>query len=103
MEVAQCNKEKVQAIPSDSDIVLDGSYTFLFRTGGKEKVRVISAQVLQQFPNCMFTRMVNSQLNTEKSTEGGYIIKERNLDMVDHITNFMQNNFFKYIFSFNFF
>ena len=94
MEVLQCNQEKVQPIPSDSDIVPDGSYTFLFRTGDNEKVRVISSQVLQQYPNCMFSRMVKSQLNTEKSTEGGYIIKERNLEMVDYITNFMQSNFF---------
>lgn len=94
MEKIQSNQEEVQQINADSDVVPDGSYTFLFQTGDNEKLRVISAKVLRRYPNCMFTRMVNSQINTEKSTEGGYIIKERNLEMVDHIINFMQSNFF---------
>lgn len=42
----------------------------------------------------MFTRMVKSQVNTQKSTEGGLIIKECDLEMVDHIINIMQSNFF---------
>lgn len=94
MEKIQSNQEEVQQINADSDVVPDGSYTFLFQTGDNEKLRVISAKVLRRYPNCMFTRTVNSQINTEKSTEGGYIIKERNLEMVDHIINFMQSNFF---------
>lgn len=99
MEVVQSYQEEVQPINADSDIVLDGSYTFLFQTGDNEKLRVISAQILRRHPNCMFTRMVNSQINTEKSTDGEYIIKERNLEMVDHIINFMQSNFFEFCFS----
>ena len=94
MEKIQSNQEEVQQINADFDVVPDGSYTFLFQTGDNEKLRVISAEVLRRYPNCMFTRMVNSQINTEKSTEGGYIIKERNLEMVDHIINLMQSNFF---------
>lgn len=94
MEKIQSNQEEVQQINADSDVVPDGSYTFLFQTGNNEKLRVISAEVLRRYPNCMFTRMVKSQINTKKSTEGGYIIKERNLEMVDHIINFMQSNFF---------
>ena len=94
MELVQSNQEELQPINANSDMVPDGSYTFLFHTGDNEKLRVISAQVLRRYPNCMFTRMVNNQINTEKSTERGYIIKERNLEMVDHIINFMQSNFF---------
>lgn len=93
MKVVQSNEEQVQLIAVDSDIVLDARYIFLFETGDDEKVYAISRHVLQQFPNCMFTCMVKNQLNTKKSTEGEFIIKERDLEMVDNIINFVQSNF----------
>ena len=65
------------------------TYTFVFRNEGQSKVRAISSNVLQRYPKCMLNQKVTSYL-PPMTPNGGYIIKVQNLDMIDHIINFMQ-------------
>ena len=35
--------------------------------------------------------MISSPVSTRRTVDEGYIIKDRNLEMIDHIINFMQS------------
>lgn len=94
MELNQ--SEGVAALPTsvNSDFSADETYTFVFQNNEQEEVRTIAANTLQRYPNCMLTRMVNSLVSTRRTADGRYIVKDRNLEMVDYIINFMQSKFF---------
>ena len=89
--------EKVEAQPtsgnSDTVSAAGDPYRFVFQNDEQEEVRTIAASVLRRYPNCMLSRMVNSLISTRRTADGGYIIKGRNLEMIDHIINFMQRKF----------
>lgn len=65
------------------------TYTFVFRNEEQSKIRTIAANVLQRYPKCMLNQTVTSYLPLA-TPNGGYIIDVQNLDMIDHINNFMQ-------------
>ena len=94
MELNQSEGVVAQPTSANSDFSADETYTFVFQNNEQEEVRTIAANVLQRYPNCMLTRMVNSLVSTRRTVNGGYIVKDRNLEMVDHIINFMQSKFF---------
>ena len=89
------HSERVEAQPTsaNSDTANDETYTFVFQNNEEEEIRTIPADVLRRYPNCMLTRMVNSLISTRRTSDGGYILKDRNLEMVDYIINFMQRKF----------
>ena len=94
MELNQSERVVAQPTLVNSDFSADETYTFVFQNNEQEEVRTIAANVLQRYPNCMLTRMVNSLVSTRRTADGGYIVKDRNLEMVDYIINFMQSKFF---------
>ena len=87
--------ERVEAPPNSANFDTDNdeTYTFVFQNNEQEEIRTIPADVLRRYPNCMLSRMVNSLISTRRTSDGGYILKDRNLEMVDHIINFMQRKF----------
>ena len=97
MEVAQNNGEVTQSTFADANNFHEDGFTFVFQNEDQENIRTIPADILQRYPNCMLTRMVNSHINTRRTADGGYIIKNRNLEMIEHVINFMQSkhNLFK--------
>lgn len=97
MEVAQNNGEVTQSTFTDANNFHEDGFTFVFQNEDQENIRTIPADILQRYPNCMLTRMVNSHINTRRTADGGYIIKNRNLEMIEHVINFMQSkhNLFK--------
>ena len=94
MEFNQSEGVVAQPTLVNSDFSADETYTFVFQNNEQEEVRTIAANVLQRYPNCMLTRMVNSLVSTRRTADGGYIVKDRNLEMVDYIINFMQSKSF---------
>ena len=93
MEVAQNNGEVTQPTFADANNVYEDTCTFVFQNEDQENIRKIPADVVQRYPDCMLSRMVNSQINTRRTADGGYIIKNRNLEMVEHVINFMQSKY----------
>ena len=95
MELDQSDKVEAQRTSDDSDTVSAAGdiYTFVFQNDEQEEVRTTAANVLQRYPNCMFSRMVNSLVSTKTTVDGGYIIKGRNLEMLDYVIHFMQRKF----------
>ena len=95
MERDQNKKVEDQLTSNHSDTVhaREDAYTFVFQNDEQEKVRTIAANVLRRYPNCMLSRMVNSLVSKRRTADGGYIIKVQNLEMLDHIINFMQRKF----------
>ena len=93
MEFDQREGVEAQPISANSDTANDETYTFVFQNDKQEEIRTIPVDVLRRYPNCMLTRMVNSLITTRRTSDGGYILKDRNLEMVDYIINFMQRKF----------
>ena len=93
MEFDQREGVEAQPISANSDTANDETYTFVFQNDQQEEIRTIPVDVLRRYPNCMLTRMVNSLITTRRTSDGGYILKDRNLEMVDYIINFMQRKF----------
>lgn len=91
MEDNQRDGEEAEATSSNSNDCADVTYTFVFQNDEEEKVCTIAAEVLRRYPNCMLSRMISSPVSTRRTVDEGYIIKDRNLEMVDHIINFMQS------------
>lgn len=99
MELNQSEGVVAQPTLVNSYFSADETYTFVFQNNEQEEVRTIAANVLQRYPKCMLTRMVNSLVSTRRTADGGYIVKDRNLEMVDYIINFMQRKlFFNFLF-----
>ena len=95
MELDQSDKVEAQQTSDHSDTVsaAGDTYRFVFQNDEQEEVRTIAANVLRRYPNCMFSRMVNSLVSTKTTVDGGYIIKGRNLEMLDYVIHFMQRKF----------
>ena len=93
MEFDQSEGVEAEPIADNSDTANDETYTFVFQNDEKEEIRTIPADVLRRYPNCMLTRMINSLITTRRTSDGGYIVKDRNLEMVDYIINFMKRKF----------
>ena len=94
MEFDQSERVEPQQPSANSDTADDDeTYTFVFQNNEQEEIRTIPANLLRRYPNCMLSRMVNSLISTRRTSDGGYILKDRNLEMVDHIINFMQRRF----------
>ena len=91
MEDNQSDRVEAEATSPNSNDCADVTYTFVFQNDEEEKVRTISAEVLRRYPNCMLSRMISSPVSTRRTVDEGYIIKDRNLEMIDHIINFMQS------------
>ena len=88
MEVNQSDRVEAQATVNDC---ADLTYRFVFQNDEEEKVCIIAAEVLRRYPNCLLSRMISTLVRTRRTVHEGYIIKDRNLGMVDHIINFMQS------------
>ena len=93
MEFGQSKRVEAQLTSANSGTADDETYTFVFQNNEQEEIRTIPADLLWRYPNCMLSPMVNSLISTRRTWDGGYILKDRNLEMVDHIINFTQRKF----------
>ena len=93
MVEAQNSGEVTQPTVADANNFYKNTFTFVFQNEDQENIRTIPADVLQRYPDSMLSRMVNSHINTRRTADGGYIIKNRKLEMVEHVINFMQSKY----------
>ena len=71
MELNQNEGVAAQPAPVNSEISDDKTYTFAFPNNEQEEIDTIAKNVLQRYPNCMLTRMVNSHKGDKEDSQWG--------------------------------